>query len=61
MTTHTPITLDLNSQTLQTDSKRFALQPGIALDAQIKLQKLTHFQLLFSRMTRTSDAIRNMG
>ena len=31
----------------------------MALDAQIKLQKLTP-QLLFSRMTRTSDAIRSM-
>ena len=40
--------------------KRFELQPGMALDAQIKLQKLTPLQLLFSRMTRTSDAIRSM-
>ena len=57
---HFPITLDLSSQTLETDGKRFELQPGMALNAQIKLQKLTPLQLLFSRMTRTSDAIRSM-
>ena len=38
----------------------FALQPGMALQAQIKLQKLTPLQLLFSRLTRTTDAVRSM-
>ena len=60
MTTNTPITLNLSSRTLQTDGKRFALKPGIALDPRIKLKRLTHLQLLFSRMTRTSDAILSM-
>ena len=57
---HFPVTLDLKSQSLQSDGKSFELQPGMALDAQIKLQKLTPLQLLFSRMTRTTDAIRSM-
>lgn len=57
---HFPVTLELSSQALSSDGKRFALQPGMALDAQIKLQKLTPLQLLFSRLTRTTDAVRSM-
>lgn len=57
---HFPVSLDLSSQSLQTDGKSFELQPGMALDAQIKLQKLTPLQLLFSRLTRTTDAVRSM-
>ena len=57
---HFPVTLELSSQQLQADGRRFALQPGMALNAQIKLQKLTPLQLLFSRLTRTTDAVRSM-
>ena len=57
---HFPVTLELSSQQLQADGRSFALQPGMALTAQIKLQKLTPLQLLFSRLTRTTDAIRSM-
>ena len=57
---HFPVTLELSSQRLQSNGKSFALQPGMALDAQIKLQKLTPLQLLFSRLTRTTDAVRSM-
>ncbi len=57
---HFPITLELSSQRLQSNGKTFALQPGMALNAQIKLQKLTPLQLLFSRLTRTTDAVRSM-
>ena len=57
---HFPVSLDLSSQSLQNDGKSFELQPGMALDAQIKLQKLTPLQLLFSRLTRTTDAVRSM-
>ena len=57
---HFPVSLDLSSQSLQTDGKSFELQPGMALDAKIKLQKLTPLQLLFSRLTRTTDAVRSM-
>ena len=57
---HFPITLELSSQRLESNGKTFALQPGMALNAQIKLQKLTPLQLLFSRLTRTTDAVRSM-
>lgn len=57
---HFPVTLELSSQSLKANGKNFALQPGMALDAQIKLQKLTPLQLLFSRLTRTTDAVRSM-
>ena len=57
---HFPVTLELSSQRLQSNGKSFALQPGMALNAQIKLQKLTPLQLLFSRLTRTTDAVRSM-
>jgi len=57
---HFPITLELSDQALQSDGKSFELQPGMALNAQIKLQKLTPLQLFFSRLTRTTDAVRSM-
>ena len=57
---HFPVTLDLSSQSLESEGQRFELQPGMALDAQIKLQKLTPLQLLFSRLTRTANAVRSM-
>ena len=57
---HFPITLELSSQRLQSNGKSFALQPGMALEAQIKLQQLTPLQLFFSRLTRTTDAVRSM-
>ena len=40
--------------------QRFALQPGMALNAEIKLQKRTIFQLIFSRLNQTTDAVRTM-
>ena len=57
---HFPVSLDLSAQTLKKDGKSFELQPGMALNAQIKLQKLTPLQLFFSRLTRTTDAVRSM-
>lgn len=57
---HFAISLDLSSQVLAHDGKQYELQPGMALNAQIKLQKLTPLQLLFSRFTKTSDAVRTM-
>ena len=32
----------------------------MALNAEIKLQKRTIFQLMFSRMSKTTDAVRTM-
>ena len=57
---HFPVTLELSSQRLKSHGKSFALQPGMALNAQIKLQQLTPLQLFFSRLTRTTDAVRSM-
>lgn len=57
---HFPIKINLSAQVLTHDGKRYELQPGMALQAQIKLQKLTPLQLLFSRFTKTSDAVRTM-
>lgn len=55
-----PIILDLSRQSLNSRGRRFALQPGMALQAQIKLQKRTVLQLLFSRFNQSLDAVRTM-
>jgi len=57
---HFPVTLDLSTQELNANGKAFELQPGMALTAQIQLQKLTPLQLFFSRLTRSTDSIRGM-
>ncbi|MCP9943199.1 HlyD family efflux transporter periplasmic adaptor subunit [Cyanobium sp. ATX 6E8] len=57
---HFPITLALEKQVLQSKGQRFALQPGMALNAHIKLQKRTILQLLFSRFNQTLDAVRTV-
>ncbi|HGY5549069.1 MAG TPA: HlyD family secretion protein [Prochlorococcus sp.] len=57
---HFPITLDLSRQNLEVKGQSFSLQPGMAVNAQIKLQKRTIFQLLFSRFTQSLDAVRTM-
>ena len=57
---HFPVTLALSAQSLSKDGKQFELQPGMALTAEVKLQKRTIFQLLFSRYTQTTDAVRTM-
>ena len=57
---HFPVTLALSAQNLSKNGKTFELQPGMALNAEIKLQKRTIFQLIFSRMSKTTDAVRTM-
>ncbi len=57
---HFPITLDLSRQNLEVKGQSFSMQPGMAVNAQIKLQKRTIFQLLFSRFTQSLDAVRTM-
>jgi len=57
---HFPITLTLDKQVLERRGQRFALQPGMALTAQIKLQKRTILQLLFSRFNQSLDAVRTI-
>lgn len=55
-----PITLDLKAQNLNVRGRSFGLQPGMALNAQIKLQQRTVLQLLFSRFNQSLDAVRTM-
>lgn len=55
-----PITLELSKQALVTRGRRFALQPGMALTAQIKLQQRTILQLVFSRFNQGLDAVRTL-
>ncbi len=57
---HFPIKLDLSQQFLEKNGQRFALQPGMAISAQIKLQKLTFVQLFFSRFNSRLDSVRRM-
>jgi len=57
---HFPITLKLNRQYLETRGQKFTLQPGMAVNAQIKLQKRTIFSLIFSRFHQSLDAVRTM-
>ena len=57
---HFPIKLELNQQFLEKDGQRFSLQPGMAVSAQIKLQKLTFVQLFFSRFNSRLDSVRRM-
>lgn len=57
---HFPISLNLSSQVLKARGQRFALQPGMAVVAQIKLQQRTILQLLFSRFNQSLDAVRTM-
>jgi hypothetical protein len=55
-----PITLSLKNQMLNVKGKKFALQPGMALNAQIKLQKRTILQLLFSGFNQSLDSVRSV-
>ncbi|QEY32411.1 HlyD family efflux transporter periplasmic adaptor subunit [Synechococcus sp. RSCCF101] len=57
---HFPITLELEQQVLERNGQTFELQPGMALTAQIKLQKRTLLQLFFSRFNQGLDAVRTM-
>jgi multidrug efflux pump subunit AcrA (membrane-fusion protein) len=57
---HFPISLVLESQVLRSRGRTFALQPGMSLNAKIKLQKRTFAQLLFSRLSRGLDAVRQV-
>ena len=55
-----PITLALKKQLLTIKGKKFALQPGMALNAQIKLQKRTIMQMLFSAFNQSLDSVRSV-
>jgi multidrug resistance efflux pump len=57
---HFPIRLDLASQSLDRQGRRFELQPGMALEAQLQLKRVTMLQLIFSKLNRGMDAIRSL-
>ncbi len=57
---HFPIKLELSQQFLEKNGQRFSLQPGMAVSAKIKLQRLTFVQLFFSRFNSRLDSVRKM-
>ena len=57
---HFPITLQLSAQILERQGRRFELQPGMALEAQLKLRRVTLLRLFFSKFNRGLDAVRSL-
>jgi multidrug resistance efflux pump len=57
---HVPITLLLSAQVLERRGKRFELQPGMALEAQLQLRQVTLLNLFFSKLNRGMDAMRSL-
>ena len=57
---HFPVKLELSQQYLEKNGQRFALQPGMSVNAKINLQKLTFVQLFFSRFNSRLDSVREM-
>lgn len=57
---HVPVQLELKQQVLQRGELRFALQPGMAVTAQVNLQKRTLLQLFFSRLGQGLTAVRSL-
>lgn len=57
---HFPISLELASQVLERQGRRFELQPGMALEAQLQLKRVTLLQLMFSKLNRGMDAVRSL-
>jgi hemolysin D len=57
---HFPISLDLASQVLQRQGRRFELQAGMAIEAQLQLKRVTLLQLIFSKLNRGMDAVRSL-
>lgn len=57
---HVPVQLELEQQQLQRGGLRFALQPGMAVTAQVNLQQRTLLQLFFSRLGQGLTAVRSL-
>jgi multidrug efflux pump subunit AcrA (membrane-fusion protein) len=57
---HFPISLDPASQVLERQGRRFELQPGMAIEAQLQLNQVTLLQLIFSKLNRGMDAVRSL-
>jgi hemolysin D len=57
---HVPVQIVLDSQSLERNGKQFALQAGMAVTAQVNLQKRTLVQLFFSRLLQGLTAVRGL-
>ncbi|MFM7547605.1 MAG: HlyD family efflux transporter periplasmic adaptor subunit [Cyanobacteriota bacterium] len=57
---HFPVSLRLNKQTLTSDGKTFPLQAGMAIAAELKLEKRSVLELFFSSFLRSTDAVRTL-
>jgi multidrug resistance efflux pump len=55
-----PIGLRLKSQTLQRDGQTFRLQAGMAITADLRLEKRTLFELLFSSISNSARAVKSI-
>lgn len=57
---HFPVYLKLNKQTVSSDERQFPLQAGMAIAAEMKLEKRSVLELFFSSFLRTTDAVRTL-
>ncbi|MFM7547469.1 MAG: HlyD family secretion protein [Cyanobacteriota bacterium] len=57
---HVPVQLVLDSQALERQGQRFALQAGMAVTAQVNLQQRTLLELFFSRLQQGLTAVRSI-
>jgi len=55
-----PVTLQLAQQTLKHEGKTYELQPGMAVRADLKLDRRSILELLMSRFTNGADALRTI-
>ena len=55
-----PVTLTLARQTISHEGKTYELQPGMAVRADLKLDRRSILELLFSRFTKGTDALRTL-
>jgi hemolysin D len=55
-----PVTLQLARQTLLHEGKQYELQPGMAVRADLKLDRRSILELLTSRFTNGADALRTI-
>lgn len=57
---HVPVQLTLAGQSLEREGRRFPLQAGMAVSAQVTLQQRTLLQLFFSRLQQGLTAVRSL-
>jgi multidrug resistance efflux pump len=57
---HVPVQLELRGQSLERQGRSYPLQAGMAVSAQVTLEKATLLQLFFSRLNQGLTAARNL-